>query len=136
MLVIDPSSECDICFEPYKPHDTPPHTIPCGHVFCKGYVNASLKFEPFMIRRLINSRCLDDLTPHHCPLCREPFSPEHVTKLRFDCQPDSATTQQSNEVDFLRLLVLSLYDSSPPEKFADVMEEAFVWLESQPLDSV
>ena len=83
-----------------------------------------------------NYRCLDGLTPRHCPLCRDPFSPENVTKYHVDRQPENATTQQSYEVDFLRRLVMSLYDSPSPEKLADVMEEAFVWLESQPPDSV
>lgn len=36
MLVVHPSSQCDVCLDPYN-WSTPakaPHAIQCGHIFC------------------------------------------------------------------------------------------------------
>ena len=39
MLVLHPSSRCDVCLDPYswETPDQTPHAIPCGHIFCKSY---------------------------------------------------------------------------------------------------
>src|SRR5687768_2874437 len=36
MLVLHPSSQCDVCFDPYTWDESGrcPYTIPCGHAFC------------------------------------------------------------------------------------------------------
>ena len=33
MLVLHPSSTCDICYDTYG-QENPASTIPCGHIFC------------------------------------------------------------------------------------------------------
>ncbi len=43
MLVVHPSSQCDVCLDPYTwtlPAKTP-HAIQCGHIFCYEYVLVS-----------------------------------------------------------------------------------------------
>ena len=37
MLVLHPSSSCDICYDIYR-QENPASTIPCGHIFCYRYV--------------------------------------------------------------------------------------------------
>ncbi|KAI0731684.1 hypothetical protein C8Q72DRAFT_217647 [Fomitopsis betulina] len=63
MLVLDSSSTCDVCLEPYS-ETRPPHVINCGHAFCL--------------------RCLQLLTRQICPLCRRDFEPVHVRRLHTD----------------------------------------------------
>ena len=43
MLVVHPSSQCDVCLDAYT-WSTPaksPHAIQCGHIFCYEYVSPS-----------------------------------------------------------------------------------------------
>ena len=45
MLCVEASGTCDICFERFRGEPgclTAPHSIPCGHVFCKTYVRSVL----------------------------------------------------------------------------------------------
>jgi hypothetical protein len=37
MLVLHPSSSCDICYDTYG-QENPASTIPCGHIFCYRFV--------------------------------------------------------------------------------------------------
>jgi len=86
MLVLHPTSSCDICYDTYG-QDNPASTIPCGHIFCY--------------------RCLSVCRPSVCPLCRKKFSKSYVTKLRtadvgdggaeaIICSPVSATSSTSS----------------------------------------
>ncbi|KAG2338988.1 hypothetical protein BDR05DRAFT_835054, partial [Suillus weaverae] len=64
MLVVHPSSSCDICLDHYSISSdlaTSPHAIDCGHIFCL--------------------RCLHSLNTSTCPLCRELFDPDRIKKL-------------------------------------------------------
>ncbi|KAI0777672.1 hypothetical protein BD413DRAFT_468191 [Trametes elegans] len=66
MLLVHPSSQCDVCLDPYT-WATPakaPHAIQCGHVFCLD--------------------CLRSVSPTNCPLCRKAFNPERIKKLHVD----------------------------------------------------
>ncbi|RDX54481.1 hypothetical protein OH76DRAFT_1310451, partial [Lentinus brumalis] len=66
MLVVHPSSQCDVCLDPYTwtlPAKTP-HAIQCGHIFCYD--------------------CLRSTHPSNCPMCRKAFNPERIKKLHVD----------------------------------------------------
>ncbi|EPT04854.1 hypothetical protein FOMPIDRAFT_1112651 [Fomitopsis schrenkii] len=71
MLVLDSSSTCDVCLEPYSETKVP-HVINCGHAFCL--------------------RCLQLLTRQICPLCRRDFEPVHVRRLHTDKGDGRANT--------------------------------------------
>ncbi|KAF9648351.1 hypothetical protein BDM02DRAFT_3115525 [Thelephora ganbajun] len=86
MLVLHPTSNCDICYDTYS-QENPASTIPCGHIFCY--------------------RCISVCRPSICPLCRKKFSSSYVTKLRTAdvgdggseaviCSPVSATSSTSS----------------------------------------
>ncbi|EDR09929.1 uncharacterized protein LACBIDRAFT_293759 [Laccaria bicolor S238N-H82] len=75
MLIVHPSSSCDICLDAYD-WDIPtqmPHAIPCGHIFCKT-----------------------------CPFCRKPFVGSRIVKLHVD-RPASSE-QGVEDVELLRRL--------------------------------
>ncbi|CAL1710963.1 unnamed protein product [Somion occarium] len=66
MLIVHPSSVCDVCLEPYgwEEQARTPHAIPCGHIFCYS--------------------CLQLTTPSNCPLCRKAFLPQRIKKIHVD----------------------------------------------------
>lgn len=110
MLVLHPSSGCDICYDVYG-QENPASTIPCGHIFCYRCVHCLSKHEAFLLIRFCVHprirRCLSVCRPSVCPLCRKKFSNSHITKLRtsdevgdggteaFPCSPISATPSTS-----------------------------------------
>ncbi|KAA1472675.1 hypothetical protein DENSPDRAFT_778633 [Dentipellis sp. KUC8613] len=73
MLVLHPSSTCDVCLDSfvldagYPDHRKAPCAIECGHVFCRP--------------------CLESLQRRACPLCRTEFDRETVRKLHVDIKP-------------------------------------------------
>ncbi|KAI5122844.1 hypothetical protein M0805_003139 [Coniferiporia weirii] len=79
MLVVHPTSTCDVCLEGYTGgSENIPYSISCGHVFCLG--------------------CLQSLRQHICPLCRSPFDSSGVRRLhvdRNDQQPSSSARTSS-----------------------------------------
>ena len=51
MLLVHPSSQCDVCLDPYT-WVTPaksPHAIQCGHVFCYKCVSCS----SYLVRHIV-----------------------------------------------------------------------------------
>ncbi|KAF9067914.1 hypothetical protein BDP27DRAFT_1422356 [Rhodocollybia butyracea] len=93
MLVVDPSSSCDVCLEAYdweNPQRTP-HIIDCGHVFC--------------------AECLDQVFPTKCPMCRKIFLPSEVQKLHVDC---TQWDTQKEEIDLLKRLI-QVHDTTEEE---------------------
>jgi hypothetical protein len=42
MLILHPSSSCDVCLEDYDLDDLAksPHAVNCGHIFCESFVFA------------------------------------------------------------------------------------------------
>ncbi|KZT03708.1 uncharacterized protein LAESUDRAFT_659264 [Laetiporus sulphureus 93-53] len=75
MLVLQPSSACDVCMETYD-NERDPHLISCGHTFCLS--------------------CLELLIPQRCPLCRRDFDPDQVRRLYVSEDDRSATPALSN----------------------------------------
>ncbi|TFK36277.1 hypothetical protein BDQ12DRAFT_654772, partial [Crucibulum laeve] len=105
MLVVHPSSCCDICLDPYS-WETPectPHAIPCGHIFCR--------------------RCLSHVDPPTCPLCRKAYTSERFKKLHVD-RPDEVV--DPTEVTLLQKFVLKW--DGPEDELAEVTSEVNSWL--------
>ncbi|KAG2137461.1 hypothetical protein DEU56DRAFT_347705 [Suillus clintonianus] len=120
MLVIHPSSCCDICLDPYSVPDlaTSPHAIACGHVFCL--------------------TCLYSLATSACPLCREPFELDHVKKLHLRSEPERDNAERGVVSDHASLLLhrMSLVsgEDTPEIDVVEVVSEVQEWLQSQPDD--
>ncbi|KAJ3841587.1 hypothetical protein F5878DRAFT_531418 [Lentinula raphanica] len=112
MLVVDPSSSCDICLEPFEWNSTDrtPHIIDCGHVFC--------------------AECLHQVFPTKCPLCRKLFLPSEIRKLHVECSSDA----DKEEVELLKQLI-SAYDSSE-EELLRLRIRVDAWLAARTLDEV
>lgn len=113
MLVLHPSSRCDVCLDAYTwetPQQTP-HAIPCGHIFCK--------------------TCLMAVTPPNCPLCRKAFVPDRLKKLHVD-RP-SGLEHDLQEVELLQRLAL-VWDS-PGDQLDDMIDEVTGWLEDRQADT-
>ncbi|KIJ97195.1 hypothetical protein K443DRAFT_78258, partial [Laccaria amethystina LaAM-08-1] len=82
MLILHPSSCCDVCLDSYS-CDVSPHAIPCGHIFCK--------------------TCLVSIAPPKCPLCRKSFFLDGIVKLHIG-RPTAS--QGSQEFDLLQRLIV------------------------------
>lgn len=104
MLIVHPSSCCDVCLEKYTWDDPAqlPYAIPCGHIFCE--------------------TCLTAITPPNCPLCRNSFDRSTIKKLRVD----HLETSEQQELELLRRLALSW--GLPNDQQVKVLEEIDVWL--------
>ncbi|KLO07556.1 hypothetical protein SCHPADRAFT_836520 [Schizopora paradoxa] len=73
MLVVHPSSTCDVCLEGYTGNaKLTPHAIACGHVFCLD--------------------CLHHLRQLKCPLCRSPFEDSSIRRIHVDSSDQGAST--------------------------------------------
>ncbi|KAI0371935.1 hypothetical protein BV20DRAFT_1051125 [Pilatotrama ljubarskyi] len=113
MLLVHPSSQCDICLDPYT-WSTPakaPHAIQCGHIFCLD--------------------CLRSVSPTNCPLCRKGFNPErikklHVDKVNGDGSGPAGPMAEENEL-FRRMATL-FTDDANPEDINALVEEVNAWL--------
>ncbi|KAG1733747.1 hypothetical protein EDB19DRAFT_1577469, partial [Suillus lakei] len=124
MLVVHPSSRCDICLDPYSTSSDPatsPHAIECGHIFCL--------------------RCLRSLSTDTCPLCREPFELDYAKKLHLENRPERDNAGRDNaeqrvvydHANFLlhRMSLVSGEDT-PELDVVEVVSEVQEWLRSQP----
>ncbi|KAF8622321.1 hypothetical protein AX15_007130 [Amanita polypyramis BW_CC] len=114
MLVLHPSSRCDVCLEPYTQDSSTrsPHVVPCGHVFCR--------------------TCLLAIIPPNCPLCRKPYMPDRMKKLIVDKLEDVDEQQQGDsrrESELLRRLVVCWDDTD--ERLVNLTREVDSWLEGR-----
>jgi len=121
MLVVHPSSCCDICLDPYSTSSdlaTSPHAIECGHIFCLG--------------------CLYSFDTSRCPLCREPFDLNCVKKLHVEIPPERENAEQGVVHDHANFLLhrMSLVSGEgvPEGDVVEVVSEVQEWLQSQPND--
>ena len=136
MLVLHPTSRCDICLDDYT-WVTPkhsPHAIACGHIFCLMSVSSTSLFTStssftFYIR------CLEQLQPSTCPLCRKHFQPNKVKKLHVDRVPDepdgSNRLLDSHSNVLLQRIAMVSGDRAPDADVAEVITEVFQWLENE-----
>ncbi|KAG2034184.1 hypothetical protein BDR03DRAFT_870590 [Suillus americanus] len=118
MLVVHPSSRCDICLDPYSTSSDPatsPHAIECGHIFCL--------------------RCLHSLNTSTCPLCREHFDPDYVKKLHVGNPPERENAEQDNAGFLLHRMSLVSGEGVPEVDVVEVVSKVQEWLHSQPDDS-
>ncbi|KAG1775713.1 hypothetical protein EV702DRAFT_428635 [Suillus placidus] len=126
MLVVHPSSRCDVCLGPYSISSdlaTSPHTIECGHIFCL--------------------RCLHSLNTSTCPLCRQIFDPDCVKKLHVGNPPASErdNTERGNSEQgivydhagfLLHRMSLVSGEGVSEVDVVEVVSEVQEWLQSQP----
>jgi len=132
MLVLHPSSSCDICMEDYELDNLAkcPHAIDCGHILCLTFVFISINKD---ISHKTEPRCILALEAGVCPLCRNKFQRQTVRELFIDNAPDSTPHMADTHASFLleQLALVSEADSSPDEVLA-VMSEVKDWLSKQP----
>ena len=139
MLVVHPSSQCDVCLDAYT-WSTPtkaPHAIQCGHIFCREYVSftririvdtphAELLHQ---INRLYS--CLRTVNPSNCPLCRKAFNPDRIKKLHVDKAPaenGALTGKMKEENELLRRVGMLFAEDAEDADINELVEEVTVWL--------
>ncbi|ESK94755.1 hypothetical protein Moror_14250 [Moniliophthora roreri MCA 2997] len=99
MLVIDPSSTCDVCLDTYSPTRAP-CILSCGHVFC--------------------GICLDSISPYLCPMCRRPFDgPSSIQQLRVcfasDIQRNEELRSEGEDRVHVRVIKPNNMEQSVPD---------------------
>ncbi|TFK86802.1 hypothetical protein K466DRAFT_492102 [Polyporus arcularius HHB13444] len=122
MLVVHPSSQCDVCLDPYTwtlPAKTP-HAIQCGHIFCYD--------------------CLRSTHPSNCPMCRKAFNPERIKKLHVDRAPGETSAANSGhmaeEDDLLRRVGLLFAEDAQQEDINELQVEVEQFLGPNPGNTV
>ncbi|TFY76818.1 hypothetical protein EWM64_g7194 [Hericium alpestre] len=124
MLILHPSSACDICIEPFvleathPNHRRAPCVIECGHVFCDS--------------------CLDSFQQTACPLCRTPFDERLIRKIHIDIKPllpsdrsPMPTVPEQLEAEKHRIkdrLTAMMRDGASGRERETVLNEAKDWL--------
>ncbi|KAI0674285.1 hypothetical protein C8Q78DRAFT_955297, partial [Trametes maxima] len=112
MLLVHPSSQCDVCLDPYT-WATPsksPHAIQCGHVFCLD--------------------CLRSVHPTNCPLCRKGFNPERIKKLHVDKvngDGSGPARPMADELELYRRIGTHFHEHANPEDINTIVEEVNSW---------
>lgn len=123
MLVVHPSSRCDVCLDGYlcSSPDNSPTAIACGHIFCRA--------------------CLAALVPPTCPLCRKPFAPDRVKRLHVDRPPQAPDGAPASEdgpraeaATLLQQLALVSGEHTPAEDAFQIISGVEQWLAVQPTD--
>ncbi|KAI0794986.1 hypothetical protein C8Q75DRAFT_730818 [Abortiporus biennis] len=106
MLVVHPSSTCDVCLEPYSwtTQANTPHAIACGHIFCL--------------------QCLQSVHPSACPLCRKLYLPERIKKLHVD----RLAPGHDPEVELLLKMALVSNEDAEEEHVNNVLQDVQRWL--------
>ncbi|KZT03702.1 uncharacterized protein LAESUDRAFT_761794 [Laetiporus sulphureus 93-53] len=119
MLVLHPSSTCDVCLETYN-NERDPHSISCGHTFCL--------------------RCLHLLTRRCCPLCRRDFDPGEVRRLHVSKDGRSANPAPSNVTinessshaqQWLKRITRIVREGALASEVSQVLEDVHQWLMTQ-----
>ncbi|EIW55723.1 uncharacterized protein TRAVEDRAFT_129815 [Trametes versicolor FP-101664 SS1] len=113
MLLVHPSSQCDVCLDPYTWNTAAksPHAIQCGHVFCLD--------------------CLRSVHPTNCPLCRKGFNPERIKKLHVDKvngDGSGPAGAKLEEYEFFRRIAVLFDHRSEPEEINALVEEVNAWV--------
>lgn len=133
MLIVHPTSTCDVCLEPYSWTNTSstPHAIACGHVFCLQSVrNFSNCF--LATNQRYGGRCLLSTHPSNCPLCRKAYIPERVKKLHVDPHSEDMEDDIVFQINrHLRRLALASGENTQEQEAMDVIREVNSWLASR-----
>ncbi|KAI0049371.1 hypothetical protein FA95DRAFT_1489453 [Auriscalpium vulgare] len=131
MLIVSPSSTCDVCLELYSLDENQPggirapSAIDCGHVFC--------------------SRCIDSFTRLACPLCRSYYDPRAVRRLHVDMNPPSPDERNSHLDDLdtderkehLKSRLISMVRrGAEGVEFQTLLRDTSSWLKEQSADDV
>lgn len=102
-IQVSSNSCCDVCLDAFRgPTGSikAPHSIPCGHVFCK----RSVALSPFLTSLLTTTRsCLMGIPrPPICPLCRRTFRPDDIRRLYISASSDaSIALEDAAQLDFM-----------------------------------
>jgi RING-type zinc-finger len=137
MLVVHPTSTCDVCLDNYSSGVHSPLSIPCGHVFCQGYVVSFLTTLPTLNDRRQYS-CIDSLPKPICPLCRTGFEGGDIRRLHIDrgqsprIPVESLRDAHRYQTDITRIVK----QGAPASKLRALIDECHIWLKSQPHDQV
>ena len=80
-------------------------------------------------------RCLEQLEPSTCPLCRKHFQADRVKKLHVDKAPDESDGSNrlldSHSNVLLQRIAMVSGDRAPDADVAEVITEVFQWLENE-----
>ncbi|VDC07951.1 unnamed protein product [Peniophora sp. CBMAI 1063] len=127
MLVVHPSSSCDICLEQFRSgleNTRQPCAIQCGHIFCQS--------------------CIDSFPRLVCPLCRVHFDPRSIRRLHVDLatpqgSPAAPVISTLGEVDVekekLKARLISMVrEGADGTRFGNLKGEAEAWLQQQTAD--
>ncbi|KAI0746762.1 hypothetical protein C8Q80DRAFT_1105569 [Daedaleopsis nitida] len=120
MLVLHPSSRCDVCLDGYHGFKEP-LAIPCGHIFCHW--------------------CLQSLPKPQCPLCRIDFGAQDVRRLHVDktALPPSTPAFTSADLELLAsharklqsAITRVVFEGASVNEFRELLSEVNAWLSMQ-----
>lgn len=139
MLIVHPSSTCDVCLDGYSwatPANTP-HAISCGHVFCLQSVIYAILCNDVPHLTFCNYRCLHSTYPMLCPLCRRAFNADQIKKLHVDRSStvkDRKLFTATEESELIRRVALFFGENSSSEDANAVIDEVHEWLAARSHD--
>ncbi|KAH9849377.1 hypothetical protein C2E23DRAFT_762103 [Lenzites betulinus] len=113
MLLVHPSSQCDVCLDPYTwaTPEKSPHAIQCGHIFCLD--------------------CLRSVNRAKCPLCRKAFNPERIKKLHVDKvngDGSGLAGPMLEEFELLKQIAVLFDPRTSPEEINALVDSVNAWL--------
>ena len=140
MLVVHPASLCDVCLDPYiisEPANSP-HAIACGHIFCLTCV-PSYRTPQIAVNTPCSAlRCLRNLSPSACPLCRKAFQSDRVKKLHVAGPPelDGAAEEmiEAEAAQLLQRVALASGEDVPDIEIIEVVTEVEEWFSNNSAD--
>ncbi|PPR02138.1 hypothetical protein CVT24_011388 [Panaeolus cyanescens] len=119
MLSLAPASSCDICAHDYDDTVVVPHTITCGHVFCRSCI-------------------MQVQGPLTCPICRKPFEMQDVRKLhisfdkglleKLQCKPEDLRTAERFQNAMANVVDAGIHEKG----LRQLIQEMKAWLQGQP----
>ncbi|KAF8654996.1 hypothetical protein AX16_003300 [Volvariella volvacea WC 439] len=117
MFVLDRTSTCAVCWEPFGIGEKGPCAIPCGHVFCVD--------------------CIRQLERNSCPLCRVDFQPQSIVKLFLGEYTDTPLGLSADQKEARRLqeeITSITNEGSTETRLRQLIAECKEFLSSKPRD--
>lgn len=140
MLVVHPASLCDVCLDPYIISSEPansPHVIACGHIFCLACVPPTGHLRSSLTHYLA-LRCLRNLSPNACPLCRKAFQPDRIKKLHVAGPPEldgaAEETIEEEATQLLQRVALVSGEDVPDVEIIEVVTQVEEWFSNNSAD--